>query len=299
MNAPKNAIDAQDAHTPADTPVSAIPHPRWRIFGLVVVQIVLGWIGAYVAYSAGQNPTLIVAAFVGLMLSQVSLLGMWGSLGTSSWWRRVICVAVGIGYLVPVLGFGISDDGIDTIIVVVVVTSFVAIPLLIARFFRVAIRLDDSPVVAASHIQFSIRHLMILTFVIACLISIGKRVQPKLFQSEVGDVTILALAFGLVGILPVWFVLATKRPVTFAIGVVVVGAYAGYCLGWLQRDRDSFWMTTTATEALSVVVSLLIVRSWGYRLVRLPKQRPKEICRNENKALQSSSPVSPSSPLSQ
>jgi hypothetical protein len=52
---------------------------------------------------------------------------------------------------------------------------------------------------------------------------------------------------------------------------LAVGAGAGYCYGWLFRDEVVFWMTATATEALSVVVSLLLVRSWGYRLVRLPR----------------------------
>jgi hypothetical protein len=272
MNALKDAIEAQDTRMPADTPVSAIQHPRWRIFGLVVVQIVLGWMGVYIAYSAGRKPPSWPGAFVGLMLSQTSLLGIWFSLGTSLWWKRLIGVVVGICYLVPVFGIGIYELNTDTFIVVVGVTSFVAIPLLIVRFFRIAIRQDDSPVASVGHIQFSIRHLMILTFVIACLISIGKLVQPLLFHGQVIDLFFITLAFGFVGILPVWFVLATKWPVIFAIGVVAVGACVGYCLG---LGFSGLSMTVAATEALSVVVSLLIVRSCGYRLVRLPKSTPR------------------------
>ena len=111
MNALKDAVEveAQDTRMSPDTPTSAIPYPRWRIFGLVVGHIVVGWMGAYFAYSAGRNPTLWAGAFVGLMLSQASLLGIWGSLGTSPWWKRLIGVVVGIGYLVPVLGIGIYE----------------------------------------------------------------------------------------------------------------------------------------------------------------------------------------------
>ena len=174
---------------------------------------------------------------------------------------------VGISYLVPLLGIGIHEVNSKTFIVVVVATSCVLTPLLIVRFFGVVIHLGSSSVAPVGHIQFSIRHLMILTFVIACLISIGKLVQPHLFF----ELLLIALMFGLVGVLPVWFVLATKRPMIFSIGLVAVGACAGYCLGRAFGEEE-MWMTATATEALAVAISLLVVRSCGYRLVRLPSR---------------------------
>lgn len=273
MNALKDAIDVHDTRMSPDAPTSAIAYPRWRIFGLVVVHIVVGWMGAYIAYSANRHPKLWAGALVGLMLSQASLLGIWGSLGTNPWWKRVIGVVVGIGYLVPLLGIRIHDVSIVTFIfvVVVVVTSFVAIPLLIVRWFRMAIRLDDSPVASVRRVQFSIRHLLILTFVVACLTSIGTLVLPLLLHDQIDDLFLIALAFGVVGILPVWSVWATKWPTIFSIGVVTVGACVGYCLGLGYSGSETLTMTAAVTEALSVVVSLLVVRSCGYRLVRLPR----------------------------
>lgn len=264
-------VEAQDTRMSPDALTSASTCPYRRILWLVIVHIVLGWLGAYMAYSAGRNPTFWPGAFCGLMISQTSLLGIWFSLGTSPWWKRVIGVVIGIGYLVPMLGIGIYEVNSDTFIVVVLVTSFVTIPLLIVRFFRIAIRLDDSPVASVGRIQFSIRHLLILTFVVACLTSIAKLVQPFLFHGQIIDLFLITLAFGVVGILPVWFVLATKWPTIFSIGVVAVGAGAGYCLGRGYGGTETLAMTLTATEALSVVVSLLVVRSCGYRLVRLPR----------------------------
>ncbi|MHB0958291.1 MAG: hypothetical protein ACYC0X_12495 [Pirellulaceae bacterium] len=264
-------VEAQDARMSPNPPTSAIPYPRWRIFGLVVVHLIVGWIGAYLVYSAGRGPTLWAGSFLGLMLSQASLLGIWGSLGTSLWWRRLIGVVIGIGYLAPVLGIGIYEVSMGTFIVVVVVTLFVAIPLLIVRVFRTVIRLDDSPVASFGRIQFSIRHLMILTFVVACLVSLGKLVQPFLFHGRVIDLFLEAVTLAFVSILPVWFVLATKWPIIFSIGLVAVGACVGYCIGQRFGDIEELMTTATATEALSVVVSLLVVRSGGYRLVRLPR----------------------------
>jgi hypothetical protein len=60
-------------------------------------------------------------------------------------------------------------------------------------------------------------------------------------------------------------------PCPYSIGLVAVGACAGYCFARISNDGDEgIWMTATATEAMAVVVSLLVVRSCGYRLVRLP-----------------------------
>ena len=58
-------------------------------------------------------------------------------------------------------------------------------------------------------------------------------------------------------------------------------------------------MTVTATEALSVVVSLLVVRSCGYRLVRLPKKTPRGSGLAEFTKPEIGNPDSQSSSLSQ
>jgi len=64
-----------------------------------------------------------------------------------------------------------------------------------------------------------------------------------------------------VGILPVWFVLATKQPVLYSIGLIVVGACARYCLARIGFvGAEGIWTTAATTEAMAVVVSLLVVR---------------------------------------
>jgi hypothetical protein len=181
----------------------------------------------------------------------------------------VIGVVVGVGYLVPLLGVGISELNTETFFVVVVTTTFVALPLLIGRFFRVAVCLDSSSVGSVGRIQFCIRHLMILTFIIACLLTIGRSVQPYFHHGGLFfQLLVFAVTFALVGIFPVWFILTTKQPVLYSIGLVAVGACAGHCVGRLFHDEADIWRTAAATEAMAVVVSLLVVRSCGYRLVR-------------------------------
>lgn len=265
--------NAKDADLPQAKPTSARTHARQVLNWLVVGHAALGLVGVWVAYLAGSEPTLPGAAFVGLVFGQTSVLGIWGGLGTCSWLKRLIGVVTGVICLVVLLGIGIHEVNFWTFTIVVVATSFVLIPLLIVRCCRVVIHLDSSFASAASRIQFSIRHLMILTFVVACLVSLAKMVQPLLSRGDPTIATLLlALLFGVVGVLPVWFTLATKCPTLYGLGLVAVGAGAGYCYGWKVFGDEKIWATATATEAVAVVVSLLIVRSCGYRLVRLPSR---------------------------
>ncbi len=257
-----------------DKPTSVSMHPRRKMVWLFVGHIAVGLTGAFVTWLAGRSPTVWGYAFLGIVLGQTSLLGIWAGLGLNPWWSRLIGVVVGISYLFPLLGLGIHELNGATLFVVVIATTFVALVLLVVRFFRVVIHLDSRPVASAARIQFSIRHLMILTFVIACLIAIGRSVQP--FRPH-GAMDFWLLLFsvtgGVVGILPVWFVLATKQPVLYSVGLVAVGACAGYCLGRIALSPEGFWMITTAMEAMVVAISLLAIRSCGYRLVQLPPRR--------------------------
>ena len=102
---------AMDANMPPNKPASAPTHTRQRIVWLVVVHIVMGLTGAFVAYLLALLVGLRCweTVFVCLVFSQTSLLGIWGGLGTSPWWKRLTGVLVGISYLVPLLGIGIHE----------------------------------------------------------------------------------------------------------------------------------------------------------------------------------------------
>ena len=205
----------------SDEPTTGTTNPRilWLVMGYVVV----GLVGAFVAYPC-RSPTLRTGVFLGLVFSQTSLLGTWGGLGSSSWWRKLIGVVVSVSYLSLLVGLGISELDPRILLLVIAATTFVTLPLLIVRFFRLALRLDSFHAASAGHIQFTIRHLMILTFVVACLITIGKLVQPFAHGGVHFWLFWIAITFSVVGVFPVWFTLATKQPVLFSVGLVSVGA---------------------------------------------------------------------------
>jgi hypothetical protein len=243
------------------------------IIWLVVGHAALGLVGICFSDIYRSGITLRVAAFVGLVSAQTSLLGIWGALGACSWWKRLIGVTTGTVGLEIVLETGLRQAYFELLIVVVVATSCVLVPLLIVRCFRVVIHHDSSSAPAVVRIQFSIRHLMILTFVVAFLASLARMVQPIESRSDV-FVGILQLAglLGLVGVLAVWIMFATKWPVLHGLGLVAVAAGAGCWFGWRVFGDVETMTTAVAVEAMAVVVSLLVVRSYGYRLVRLPSR---------------------------
>jgi hypothetical protein len=246
-------------------------HPR-AIFWLIVGHLFIAHAGLVVAYFAGRSTTLTGAAFVGIIFSQLGLLGAWASLASGPWWKRLIGVVVGVSYLGLLLAIGIHDISSETFSIVVFTTTTVVIPLLIARFFRVVVQSDSSPTGFVRSVQFSIRDMLVVTFIVACLLSVAKwgRFDLALLRN-VDDALAFGVTFGVVGVLPVWSVLATERPGLFSIGIVALGMLVGYYFPWFWASNAAIWTTVTTTEVMAVVVSLHVVRFCGYRLVRLDR----------------------------
>ena len=79
-----------------------------------------------------------------------------------------------------------------------------------------------------------------------------------------------------VGLISVWPVLGarTADPAQHDCGGIAAGLGFGLTrLSPHAAGMTAFWITITSVEALSLVASLLVVRSCGYRLVRLPSSR--------------------------
>ena len=267
-----NAAQLLSEVEPIEDAGTSSPRSRWiltrlprRILWLTVAHVVAGLIGSLAENLARHSP-LVGGLFWGLFFGQISLLAIWGALGANPWSERRNGLIIGFAYHVALWSQG--SDLIVSVAVVAIALVTMSLPLLIVRRFRVSIHRDPFPNALVSLSQFSIRDLLILTFVIACLTSIGKLLSPE-FSDRVFWISVV-----MSGILPVWFVLATKQPVVYSVGLVglvAVGACAGYCLGGdIYGSTQRLCMIGNATEAMTVVVSLLVVRSCGYRLVRLP-----------------------------
>lgn len=246
--------------------------PARTILWLIAGQLVTGHVAGAFAYLAGRSPSLRGVVFLGIVFGQLALLGVWAALGSGRWWKGLIGGVFGAGYLTLLIGLGISDLSAETLLVVLFATVSVAVPLGIARMFGVAIGTSSLGIGPAGRIQFSIRDMLILTFVVAFTMSSAK--WMPMFSLGIGPILNLLLfgvTFGVVGVLPVWCALATRMPVFFGLGAVALGAFAGCCVGSLAGRDVLLWTTATVTEVVAVTASLLIVRFGGYRLIRVGK----------------------------
>ncbi len=225
----------------SDGPVDAPTQPERRMLWLFVGHVVVGVTTALVTQLVGHFPRQWGYAFVGLIFGQTSLLGIWCGLGTKPWWMRMAGGMIGIGCLSLLLSLGVDEWDLTIPIVVGMAASVVVFVLLIVRSFRVVIHQVSQPITMTTRIQFSIRHLMVLTLVIACLVSIGRFLQPFLPHGDSWfRLLLFAVTGGIVGILPVWFVLATNRPVRYGVGVIAAGGFAGCGLDGLICSMRGF-----------------------------------------------------------
>jgi hypothetical protein len=244
------------------------------IVWLVVTHVLLGMVLAFAAhdsdyYSYG-DPDPFFAVFLGIVFSQTSLLAIWGSLGTGVWWKRLIGVICGIIYIFFLTGTCIGKAYEEAFLDIGVVAAFVAVVLLVVRVLRIIIHHDTSTFTLAGSFQFSIRQLLILTFALACLLAVGKSMLPAAVLLEV---VVCAVVFGSIGVVPVWLVIDAKQPVRNATGFVAVVAIGASILGPITGlNTAPVAIIATVSEALSMVISLFVLRSCGYRLLRCRSQ---------------------------
>ena len=264
---------------PPDTLDPTPTHARRGILWLVVVHVAVGFVGALLMNSTGTRSDWARGVCVASWFVQASLLGIWLGLGKCPHITRVMSVPLGVIILYLYMGLASGDWSGEIVIVLGVSIAFVSTPLLLARCFRIAIQVDSSPTTLASHLRFSIRHLLILTLVVACAITLGRIVLQDNPQRHfmLGLMT-YGTIFQMMGVVPVWLILATKQPVLYGLGLVTISACAGYTLGWMvDLPVRVQAMVILATWSSVVVISLLVVRHCGYRLVRLPKPPPQRI----------------------
>lgn len=261
------------------TPMEAKPESpnfRLRFFWLVAAQVVIGVLAGLVTHLDYRSEWLSELPGC-IMVSQISLLGVWGGQGGTALWKRLIGVLLGISYLMILVKFGIGVAHIDALIFIFCLTASTVFMTLSVRFITGAIYHESSSAGESCRRQFSVRRLFGLTTVVAFLAAALKLVHSlidDLLRQMLFGIFVYSLAYAVIAIVPMWCVLAMKRPVLLGILVVAVAACVGDVFGHLSQPKaDIVGMFFMATQATYVVITLLIVRSWGYRLLPIRSRR--------------------------
>lgn len=246
-------------------------HRRALIGSLLIAY---AFFGIAMAIISADEPAVSSAILFGLVSSQATLLGMWGGLGSTHWLLRLVCVTAGTIVVYIELAFGI-DEFEDEIFVLVALST------LLSGILAVSLRLmgmwvgGDAKEHPGSRegLQFTIRHLLIWTFVVACLVTIGKYAKPRFRSSEMYVIiTTLSVGYAAVAISALWAVLGKNLVAARCLVSIIIAVIAGYAgalvIGNLSMWETIFWMACSAIQSLAILASLAVVRMAGYRLLR-------------------------------
>ena len=106
-----------------------------------------------------------------------------------------------------------------------------------------------------------------LTFVVACLVSLGQWLRPYFGGS--GDLlflTAIGICFAAIGIAAPWAVLGAGRPLMRSAVVLGIAAASGIVPNLMRREIAWFWISMFVLEAAFLLASLAVVRWCGFRL---------------------------------
>jgi hypothetical protein len=260
---------------------------RWRITTLVAVHVFTsGFIPFRNEISEAVGSTHLATLQVSLFHCQVGLLGIWGGLGTNRWPSRLLGVGAAITYLSSLIAISLRphfsgtgypensatlSDVVKIIVTVVVAPAMlVALMSLIVRRTIAQLRVDheDAAVENAPRLQFSIRHLMLVTLLVSITMPVGIGIWRDLEFNRDGlrtGATIFILAW-----MTTWAALAKRAayiPIFLTLGfTTIVGLGIDY-----SKGNSGFPYATAAMVSTYVfsLASLLVVRGCGYRVVRI------------------------------
>ncbi len=240
---------------------------RVPILVLLFVHVVAGVVSGFLSE---DEPAVSSAIFLGIISCQTCLLGMWTGLGRTHWVVRLSGLAVGSTYLAVELGLGVDALDVEFLVLAILPCVLVALVTWLVRRFKGALRRGEVDQTNLKEgLQFSIRHLMFLTFVVACLTTVGKLLAPT--WADIGALTTTVVVVGLcnasVALTSIWAVLGTGRPFVRSMFVVVIAIFSGLFAEYVmdQGDEMPFWLSTICLQAVLLVSSLAVIRRVGYR----------------------------------
>lgn len=249
--------------------------PQRKIGLLLVGHIVVVLFLAFAGRQSGGDFVVGIVALISLMFADVGLVGIWGGVGLTRLAWRVPAVVAATAY-VGTVPIAIVDGRVGTDLAFLGVLSLSALTTLVVvgglRHSRLKLRLIEQANVSppSKGFQFSIRHLLLATAIVATVLGLGQVVRA--FAGEWQGSLLAAitlLCFALLQLAMLWASLGIGRP---APRLAVV-APASFMLGaipvfYLRRHTQQklAFVICIGLSAVITAASLLVVRSCGWRL---------------------------------
>jgi hypothetical protein len=214
--------------------------------------------------------------FLSIIISQAGLLGIWLGLTSAQRKNRLLGGLLGLVYLGVVTASFLPatvplSGRLAYTMLVFVPCLCVALVMRCARWRGAEIMRINNADAGSPGLQFSIRHLLVLTSVIALIFGLKPTdVQPTLRNSLIflAAIGLCALCVFLGG---VWATLAVGRPAPRILVVFTLAAFTGalppYYIDMKPDDIIGLGVVSCIQAAI-VMGSVLAVRALGYRLVQ-------------------------------
>ena len=264
--------------------ISAMSQEKRRLWSMAIALIATGIIAGMLAPKKLAGPPwlartlppfgleriLIVPLFASTM-AQSALIALWGVASAASPWKRLAGLVVAAVYLEMLLGLGLGHEFVGTATVTIVITSL-SLLVLKAMKIRLARQSEKAQVGRAEPegLRFSIRGLMIFTAAVAVL-SAGVSALQASHGRNVALAGIWALCFVAVGLSTLWAALGQANPVRRGWVVFLLSAVLGACFAVAAHAHEAgrvYILLTMLLYSAILMVSLLVIRWCGYRLVR-------------------------------
>jgi hypothetical protein len=246
---------------------------KTKIGLLVVVHVVAGLVLAWTAGTDASFPVALIGLWA-LAFAEAGLMGIWGALSTIRLVSRLCTVLFATLYLGALLVLMVN--GMDPLVFLIIALTVVPILVVLSclRHSRRRLRLVDlaSAGPAPEGFQFSIRHLLLATAIVAVVLGIGRGVRTiSNGQSDLVFVAIFPPCFVMVELATLWAGLGIGRPLPRLAIVVptafVVGAIPVFYMPGSSDHEIIGWPIIVGLQAMITACSLLVVRSCGWRLV--------------------------------
>jgi hypothetical protein len=228
-------------------------------------------------YPGRDWPGWIQVWFLGLVCSEIMLFGIWAGFAKCAWWLKLLGLAAGAVWL---LLLGLSAD--PDIKNVLPMLGLLGPPMLVVAsaclgsrwLVRIEKRAIWQPLPSSTEVQFTLKSLIGLTLIVSLLLALGRVVQwiDKGASGTAIAVCVFVLIALLSTVMLVWACLSQGRPpirIPLAfVGTTAAGLIYPYYIGGPDW-RYLAWPGLMLVIAAYVSVSLLVIRSCGFRLVAI------------------------------
>lgn len=250
--------------------------PKNRVHWLVMAHFLAGLIGAgFCATTRGYNLTALTTqpCLLVLLLCQGTLLGTWAVFSNKNWGRRVAVTVVGVLYLDLLANVSLRFDPVIPVVSMnTLATAGILWLLRISYVGLHCVRVPAGTVFAepARSLRPSTRVLMLTSTLVATLLAGARWLREVPREDEY-----LVIAAGIavlvaVNLLSLRAALGASRPLlrgAFVLATsLALGALYAYAVQSPDWDMSLSIVLGFPLQSALLQGSLLVVRSWGWRL---------------------------------